>query len=155
MFKAIWSLGLNKFEYARAVREAVFVQERGIAEQEEFDWFDGIAAHLYVSDEADTPIAAGRLYPDGELTRLDRIAVMPDFRGLPYDDLVLRTMLYKAQQLGGDVIATQVLADEVAMYLPFGFTQTATKLMRGGEYAELTVMRDCVKWDSACKHDNK
>ncbi len=156
MFKALWSFGLTDSENARAVREAVFVRERGIPAELEFDWFDGVAAHLFVSDEADTPIAAGRLYPDGLPVRMDRIAVMPEFRSMPYYDLVLRAMLYKAQDIAQAEIIALVPENEAALYAPFGFTLNGKRKNMGKcDYVELAVRPENIIWDSPCKHADK
>ena len=152
MFKTVWGLGLQQGGDALKVRRAVFVCEQGYDENAEFDHNDGYAAHVFVSDENDAPIASGRMYPDGDRILMDRIAVMPAFRALPYDELVLRVMLYKAQQSQMREIAAAVYEGGEALYLPFGFKKAGDTTLRGLPAALLTVPRESVIWDSACKH---
>ena len=153
MFKALWSLG-RESDGAFSVRRAVFVDELGFPDDAEFDALDDYAAHLFVSDEFDVPMAAGRMYPDGERVMIDRIAVMKDFRSLPYDDLVLRTMLYKAQQSAMQYICAAVYPESAGLYTPFGFKETAKTVLRCRDAVLLTVPRNAVIWDSPCKHEH-
>ena len=155
MFKALWGIGKEEGAGAMAVRRAVFVEERGMDCEREFDLMDEFAAHLFVSDEAGVPIAAGRMYPEAGRVMLDRIAVMPDFRSLPYDDLVLRVMLYKAQQTELIDIAAAVEPGAEKLYIPFGFRIAGETLLRGEKTALYTVPRQNVIWDSACKHEKQ
>lgn len=57
-----------------------------------------------------SPIAAGRMYPslEHDAVRIDRLVVAPAFRGKQYDDLLLRVMLYKAQQMPFSAIEASV-----------------------------------------------
>lgn len=152
MFQARWSFGRENFERIREMRHFCFVQEQGIAQSEEFDDFDGISAHLFVEDEAGTPIASGRIFPDGEYTRIGRIATMPAYRSERYDDLVLRLLLYKAEGLAGKSIVTCPRESEAAFYERFGFRREGEPFFeRNAMRIKLTVPRDGILWHSDCK----
>ena len=152
MFKSSWIFGSLEAEAPLALRRKVFVEEQGIAESEEFDRFDGYAAHVFVEDEI-SPIAAGRMYPAGDFTYADRICVHPNYRKEPYDELVLRIMLDKAQQLAGKKIAALLTQEEAKLYIPFGFApEGETISARNGARKLYTVDRDSIIWDSPCKH---
>ena len=74
---------------AKAIREAVFVQEQGF--QAEFDEIDGIAAHL-VLFERDTPIGVCRFFPaeENDCCIVGRIAVLQSCRGKQYGAAILK-----------------------------------------------------------------
>ena len=152
MFTSHWKFGMMDFDDVKRVRQSVFVEELGVPEDRAFDWFDGIAAHLLLLDENKQPMAAGRMYPDGDLTRLDWIGVMKPFRGMPYDEFVLRMLLYKAQTLAGSEIAAQAPVDQLPLYTAFGLVPWGDSARIGGyPVQELRVGRDRIHWHSACK----
>lgn len=156
MFQGVWTIGLENFERVRALRQRVNVELRGVPEKEEFDSLDAFAAHVYVETDGGEPIAAGRMYPDGTTVRIDRIAVMPEFSALPYGELVLRMLLFKAQEMPQNSIA--VLAEEgMFQLLPnFGFTRVSEPVAaRGGQTALYTCPGNAIIWDSACKHHHE
>ena len=153
MFQGVWSIGTQDFDKIRALRHQVNVTLRGVPEQEEFDALDAFAAHVYVESDKSEPIAAGRMYPDKDDVRIDRIAVAPEFSAMPYGELVLRMLLYKAQDMPQSRIV--ILAEEALFpLLPgFGFTPASGPAPgRGGETALFTCPRSAIVWDSACKH---
>lgn len=152
MFEGHWQFGLHQGGDALALRRRVFVEEKGIPEAEEFDAFDEYAAHLFLRDmDTGAPIAAGRIYPDGEDTRIGRIAVLPEYRNEPYDEFVLRVLLDKAQTLAGQRILIDADAAEEALCLPFGFRETGeARQSRGAMRKTLFVPADGVIWHSAC-----
>lgn len=61
----------------RAIRQAVFVEEQKVPQQEEWDEHDETAHHYIVLTEDNSPIATARLLPTGQIGRM---AVMQDFR---------------------------------------------------------------------------
>lgn len=143
---------MEDFEKISAIRRFVNVEERGIAEAAEFDWFDGIAAHILVTDDDNgAPIAAARMYPDGELTRIDRITVMPSDAAALYAEFVLRLALYKAQTLGGADIAVAAECGLGALCAEFGLLPCGEADARGA--VEYRCARDGVKWFSHCAGD--
>ena len=90
MFKAVWSIGRDGFDRIEALRRAA-----GACPQCISDGKDAYAGHVYVCEETGEPIAAGRMYPDGDALIIDRIAVMPQYDAMPYAELVLRMLLLR------------------------------------------------------------
>jgi predicted GNAT family N-acyltransferase len=84
---------ITTFEAGRAdithVRDTVFIQEQGIAADEEYDQYDPHCSHVVLRCD-DRPVATGRLHiepwggePQGEpVGRFGRIAVLAAYRGL-------------------------------------------------------------------------
>lgn len=61
---------------AKYIREQVFIQEQGIAPEDEWDDFDSIAMHFMVYDK-EQPIATARLLPQHSV---GRVAVLMLYR---------------------------------------------------------------------------
>ncbi len=153
MFKATWSIGKNDFDRIEKLRCNVNVLGRGIAEDAEFDALDAYAGHVYVCEDTGAPIAAGRMYPNNDELVIDRIAVMSEYEPLPYAELTLRMLLFKAQELPQKRI--RIICEECrfALVERFGFVRTGEIEPRNGIcMAEYTCLTDKIVWDSACAH---
>lgn len=137
MFKAVWSIGRDGFEKIEFLRRAAGVSDA-------CDSMDAYAGHVYVCEETGEPIAAGRMYPDGDALIIDRIAVMPQYDAMPYAELVLRMLLFKAQELPQREI--RIICDEsrFASVRRFGFIQSGAHTF--------TCSRNAIVWDSECRH---
>lgn len=137
MFKAVWSIGMDGFEKIGSLRRAAGVSDA-------CDSMDAYAGHVYVCEETGEPIAAGRIYPDGDALIIDRIAVMPQYDAMPYAELVLRMLLFKAQELPQNDI--RIICDEsrFALVRRFGFAQS--------DAHTFTCSRNAIVWDSECRH---
>ncbi|MEQ1121103.1 MULTISPECIES: GNAT family N-acetyltransferase [Acinetobacter] len=61
---------------AKYIREQVFIQEQGIASEDEWDDFDATAVHFMVYDK-EQPIATARLLPQHSV---GRVAVLMSYR---------------------------------------------------------------------------
>jgi len=143
MFQSRWDFGLAAQD-ALALRRAVLVEGMGLAEADVFDRYDEIGAHLYIWD-ANGPIAAGRIYPQGEATAIGAIVVAPNQGDALFADLVLRVLLDKAQTLAGDPILAKPLAKDIPLYRSFGFE------LAGYAPDVYSVPINGVRWHSACK----
>ena len=92
-------------EGARAVREAVFVQEQGIAREDEWDEADHTAVHALVTNRLGMPVATGRLLAEGApgsgTARIGRMAVDPTLRSSGVGRQVVQA-LEQAARLRGD-----------------------------------------------------
>ncbi len=135
MFKACWSLGKEDFVGIESLRRAAGAP---------VDAMDDYAAHVFVSDEDNEPIAAGRMYPVGDALRIDRLVVAAKYASLPYEELTLRILLYRSRELPQAVIEVDP-APGVASLLPrFGFEpdENDPQLMR--------CARGDITWFSQC-----
>ena len=137
MFKAVWSIGRDGFEKIGSLRRAAGISDA-------CDSMDAYAGHVYVCEETGEPIAAGRMYPDGDALIIDRIAVMAQYDAMPYAELVLRMLLFKAQELPQRKI--RIICDEsrFALVRRFGFAQSGAHTF--------TCSRNAIVWDSECRH---
>lgn len=69
-----------EFELAKQIRKAVFVEEQGVSEREEYDRFEDVANH-YLVFQKDEAIATARWRTTDFGIKLERFAVLPKFRG--------------------------------------------------------------------------
>lgn len=106
---------------AFAVRRAVFIEEQGIPEAEEWDDRDLVATHFLAGD-AEGPVGTARLYADGEMARIGRVAVMGRARGTGLGRRLMEAALAHARAAGyrGAVLDAQLSA--LGFYEGLGFT---------------------------------
>lgn len=111
-------------EGARAVRLAVFVQEQGIDEADEWDADDEPACHAVASNLAGLPVATGRLItsglPEGH-AKIGRMAVLRSTRGMHLGDAVLKALLDEARQRGIRQVSLHAQLSAQAFYARHGF----------------------------------
>ncbi|MDE2401646.1 MAG: GNAT family N-acetyltransferase [Burkholderiales bacterium] len=109
---------------ARAVRTAVFIEEQGIPEAEEWDSDDAQAVHAVVSNLAGMPLATGRLItaglPLGE-GKIGRMAVLQSSRGLGLGDQVLQGLISAARERGVSHLTLHAQTSAQAFYQRAGF----------------------------------
>lgn len=67
-------------ETCRALRRAVFIEEQGVAEAEEWDDLDGEATH-FLGWQDDRPVATARVFRNGDTGKIGRVCVLAEARG--------------------------------------------------------------------------
>ncbi|HMN56408.1 MAG TPA: YbgC/FadM family acyl-CoA thioesterase [Ottowia sp.] len=88
-------------EAARAVRTAVFVEEQGIAREDEWDALDAQVLHAVVRNRLGQPVATGRLLPDEPgVARIGRMAVLREVRGAGLGEQVIAALERAARERG-------------------------------------------------------
>jgi predicted GNAT family N-acyltransferase len=104
------------------IRRRVFVDEQGFSPDAEVDQFDDMAVYALVFDEADRPAGTGRLSIDldGHF-RIGRVCVLGGARGQGLGDLILRMLLFRAQELNADSVHVEAQLPAVDFYRRFGF----------------------------------
>ncbi|MBV7395014.1 GNAT family N-acetyltransferase [Mameliella sediminis] len=98
-----------------ALRRAVFIDEQGISEAEEWDDLDDQATHLLIRDGT-RPVATARLLRDGATGKIGRICVLSDFRGHGYGKDLVR---YGIGVFSTDVAISKVRLSAQEHALPF------------------------------------
>lgn len=111
----------DKFERVRKIRESVFVIEQEVAEQEEFDEFEGDSTH-YIMSLDEKPIGTARWRTIGDQVKLERFAVLKEFRGMKYGDSLLEKVIADASRLNKPIyLHAQLKA--IPFYARRGFKQ--------------------------------
>lgn len=112
---------LSLKESCAAIRQKVFVEEQGVAAQEEWDELDWACRHLLIS-RSNTPLATGRLLSLGDgRARIGRMAVRKDHRGQGLGRIVLQGLIAEARRLGFAEIILHAQTHALGFYARAGF----------------------------------
>jgi predicted GNAT family N-acyltransferase len=110
----------------RDLRIAIFVNEQGVPEENEFDDYDLQVPHLVIFFN-DEPVATGRFIPYGEDTvKIGRIAVKKDKRGLGLGEKIVLELLRKAKEEGAKTVRVGAQTHAVGFYKKCGFSLLGT-----------------------------
>lgn len=109
-------------EAARAVRQAVFVDEQRIAAELVVDGNDALALHAVARNRIGLPLAAGRLLPpkDG-VGQIGRLATLASMRGVHLGRRVLEALLSAARERGDRQVMLMAQASAISFYKRLGF----------------------------------
>lgn len=112
------------WQHARHVRTLVFIQEQACPPEEEWDAHDATSRHL-LGWAGGTPVATARwrtVPVDGRLgAKLERFAVLADYRGRGYGRRLVTETIADARQAGFDRFVLHAQAHLEAFYASFGF----------------------------------
>ena len=108
-----------------AVRNAVFVEEQGFSAEGGRDAYDDMAIYALAFNEEGAPVSTGRLFVDrdGQFT-IGRVCTLRAYRGQGYGDLIMRMLLYRAQELHAPGIYIHSQAPVAHFYEHYGFQPT-------------------------------
>lgn len=99
------------------VRRAVFIQEQGVPEADEWDDADLVCEHVLALRNRE-PVGTGRLEPAG---KIGRIAVLSEVRGQGIGGQILRLLLREARRRGLPEVHLHAQATAVPFYTSFKF----------------------------------
>ena len=116
-------------ERARAIRYTVFVEEQGVPVELEWDKWDEPSWHALAFAEDGTPVATGRLLPDGHIGRM---AVLKSARGTGVGALVLDALMKKAEELGYPELVLNAQSHAAPFYARVGFAQAGEEFEEAG-----------------------
>ncbi len=102
--------------HCQAIRRRVFVEGQGVAEAIDFDGNDDSSSHLLLLHEGN-PVGTLRIRKTEKGMKLERIAVLPAFRGRGYGELLVKAGLSKVE--GSIYINAQV--SSMGFYEHVGF----------------------------------
>lgn len=107
---------------AAAVRTAVFVEEQGIAPEEEWDAADQSAWHAVVSNRLGQPVGTGRLLQDGAgVGRIGRMAVLRPLRGAGIGEAVIEALENAARARGDRELRLSAQRSAEGFYRRLGY----------------------------------
>ncbi|MBQ9832195.1 MAG: hypothetical protein IJO48_00535 [Clostridia bacterium] len=117
---------------------------------------DEYAVQLFVTEKDDgSMIAVGTICPDmqtGDVC-ISRITLMPKYAGTIYNELVLRMLLFKTQQMQNTKIYMWADEEEQKLLVPFGFASNGEKNDESGKpLIKMQVKTADIVWPSQCKH---
>lgn len=110
-----------------AVRRAVFIEEQGIPEAEEWDAADETCLHILAEDDTG-PLGTARLIARGAVAKIGRVAVLPQARGTGLGRKIMDHALNAARTAG---FAEAMLESQVSV---IGFYEGVGFVAEGPEY---------------------
>ena len=112
-------------EAAAAVRTAVFVEEQGIAREDEWDAADHSAVHAVVTNLLGMPVATGRLLREGDpaarTARIGRMAVDRALRGSGVGRQVVQALEQAARARGDTAVVLSAQRAAQPFYARLGY----------------------------------
>jgi len=116
-----WFFGDKDLDDAYSIRRAVFINEQGISEAEEYDGTDAACAHL-VAYEKDIPVATGRIMITRDDFIIGRVATLASHRGQQLGKLIMESLMQASYAMGGQrqILHAQLYVRE--FYEKLGFT---------------------------------
>jgi len=114
--------------YASPIRFTVFCEEQGVPREIELDEQDSASIHAVVFD-GKTPVATGRLLPDGHIGRM---AVLKAWRNRGLGGLMLRKLIERAKSRGDREVVLSAQVHAVAFYRAHGFVEEGSEYLEAG-----------------------
>lgn len=113
----------------RAIRDAVFVRELGIAADLEWDGLDADCAHLLAYDMDGNPIGTARMQADGHIGRM---AVLPEWRGHGVGGALLLMLIELAAAHNLDEVHLDAQTQAASFYHRHGFIASGDEFEAAG-----------------------
>ncbi len=114
---------------AQSVRTAVFVQEQGIAPEDEWDADDATALHAVLFDVNGQALGNARLLqPSATVAKVGRMAVLKDARGNGYGARLLQALVRCARQRSHKEVRLSAQRTAEGFYAAHGFVAVGKPL---------------------------
>jgi predicted GNAT family N-acyltransferase len=133
MFKTIsfTAVDKEKSEIAFEIRRKVFVEEQHVSRAEEYDQFEDSSTH-YLVFAGETPVGTARWRKTGNGIKLERFAVLPEYRNSGAGTAILGKVLDDVLLLKEKIyLHAQITA--INFYLKAGF------VTEGDEFVEANI----------------
>jgi N-acetylglutamate synthase-like GNAT family acetyltransferase len=85
------------------------------------DEHDKMAVYALVYDDEDIPSGSGRLYLDEDRFMIGCVSVLPEARGKGLGDLLMRMLLFRAQELNAPDVYALVRKGDEPFFTRYGF----------------------------------
>ena len=92
MIKTFFTSDKELFAKARAIREKVFIEEQKVDERDEFDEYEDLSKHYLIFD-GEKAVGTARWRHIGDKIKLERFAVLEEYRSKGFGDQILRAIL--------------------------------------------------------------
>lgn len=120
---------------ARSIRKKVFIEEQDCPPEEEWDGHDDTSRHVLGRvDGRAVATARWRTVPHGEeiVAKLERFAVLPEFRGRGHGTVLVRHVLEDARRAGFDAFLVHAQDHLEDWYEDLGFSSTGRTFEEAG-----------------------
>jgi predicted GNAT family N-acyltransferase len=113
----------------RAVRQAVFIEEQGIAADDEWDVADENSSHVLVLSKKRDAVGTGRLGPNGKIAR---VAVIAECRGQGVGSAILKRLIHEAMDRGQNRVYLHAQTQALNFYKKMGFISDERAFLEAG-----------------------
>ncbi len=113
----------------RAIREAVFIREQGIAVALEWDGLDENCRHALALSLGGDAVGCGRLLPDGHI---GRISVLPQWRKQKVGTALMEALINEARARGCKQVDVDAQTHAVPFYQSMGFSVHGKEFLDAG-----------------------
>ena len=104
------------------IRRRVFAEELGLKNTGAQDEGDQMAVYALALDADDAPASTGRMHIDGlGHFVIDRVCSLKEARGQGLGDLIMRMLLYRAQELNAAMVFLATPPELVDFFARYGF----------------------------------
>ena len=110
----------DDLDTCRALRRAVFIDEQGVTEAEEWDGRDGDALHV-LGWLGDTPVGTARVFIEGDTAKIGRVCVLAAARGTGAGAAVMRGAIQAARDQGAAKAKLSSQTHAIPFYEKLGF----------------------------------
>lgn len=140
-----------------SIRNRVFVEEQGFSPEIEVDEYDKMAIYALVFDENDQPAGTGRMFVDkSDRFVIGRVAVLKEARGQGLGDLVMRMLLYRAQEMNVPKVHIGAQLHVVPFYQKYGFRIDGDIMYEEGvAHRPMSATAEQIDIEGSCHHDKK
>lgn len=125
----------HDWEEAQTIRERVFIDEQDCPPEEEWDGHDDRSRHV-IGRVDGMPIATARwrsvAHNQEVVAKLERFAVLPEYRGQGYGTELVRYVMSDARRAGFDTYLIHAQAHLQGWYSQFGFVTTGERFEEVG-----------------------
>lgn len=115
------------------MRQAVFVVEQNIPAELEWDVTDPQCVHALATDGQGNAIGTGRLFTDGQMGRVGRIAVLAAWRSRGVGRAIVDALVEEARRRGYATAVLNAQTYAIGFYAKSGFA------VAGDEYVEAGI----------------
>ena len=127
------------------IRKEVFIEEQGIDERLERDGLDKDCLHVLVFDD-DIAVGTGRVVDTDKGPLIGRVAVLKDYRGKQYGDLILRKLVDLCFRQCEKIVYVHSQLTVIKFYQGVGFESTGQVFLENGiEHISMFITPDLYK----------
>lgn len=119
---------------AKLIRKAVFIEEQGYSDKQEFDFLDNKSNTLHIVIYLNNlPVATARLYfkSDGKVAIFGRICILKTFRNKKLGAVLMENLISKAKNCHAECCHLSSQEYAVPFYEKFGFSAYGKSYMDG------------------------
>ncbi|MFF2752275.1 GNAT family N-acetyltransferase [Psychrobacillus sp. NPDC058041] len=122
----------KEYQDAVSIRRKVFVEEQDVPLHLELDEYDPEAIHFVAYDE-EIPFGAGRIRTAEPLVgKIERVCILPEYRGKKLGNLIMQCMEDYAQQNGYQKLKLNSQSYAIPFYEKRSYSITSPEFLEAG-----------------------